>query len=126
MTKTGMERRKTPRLNKKLPFKVAAGGYGFCSTTENISCLGAYCKIKKYLPPFTKVMVNLELPVKTKKNRKTYSIGCEGVIVRTEDKEKSGFNIAIFFNHINDSQRKKISEYINQFLPQEGSARNSS
>ena len=126
MTKTGIERRTTPRLNQKLPFKIEAGGYDFSSTTENISCLGAYCKIKKYLPPFTKVMVNLELPVKTKNDCKTYSIGCEGVIVRTEDKNEKDFNIAIFFNHINDSQRKKISEYINQFLPQGSSGQSSS
>jgi hypothetical protein len=117
MIKSGLERRKFPRLNKKLPFKVAADGYGFSTTTENISCLGAYCRITKYIPPFTKVMVKLALPVRTKNDSKTYNIDCEGVIVRTEDKEAKDFNIAIFFNHIKDSQRRKISEYINQFLP---------
>ena len=117
MTKTGIERREHPRLEQKLPVKVAASGYGFSTSTQNISCLGAYCKIEKYIPPFTRVSVKLTLPVKTKEEKKNYTLDCEGVIVRTEDKEKEGFNIAIFFNRINNSQRKVITEYINQFLP---------
>ncbi len=118
MTKTGIERREHPRLDHKLPVKVAANGYGFSTSTQNISCLGAYCKIEKYIPPFTRVSVKLTLPVATKEEKKNYTLDCEGVIVRTEDKEKEGFNIAIFFNRINNSQRKVITEYINQFLPQ--------
>jgi hypothetical protein len=117
MTKSGIDRRVHPRLDKKLPFKVAANGYDFSTSTQNISCVGAYCKIKKYIPPFTRVSIKLTLPVKTKEDNKNYTIDCQGVIVRTEDKEKEGFNIAIFFNRINNSQRKVITEYINQFLP---------
>lgn len=76
---------------------------------------------KKIYTPFTRVKVKLTLPIKAKKADPAYTINCEGVIVRTEDKDKDGFNIAIFFNQINDSQRKKITEYINQFLPEENS-----
>ncbi len=119
MTKTGIERRRYPRLDQVLPFKVAANGYAFSTSTQNISCVGAYCRIKKYIPPFTRVKVRLSLPIKAKKNDSSSTIDCEGVIVRTEDKDQDGFNIAIFFNQINDSQRKKITEYINQFLPKE-------
>ena len=119
MTKTGIERRRHPRLDQELPFKVAANGYAFSTSTQNISCVGAYCRIKKYIPPFTRVKVKLTLPIKARKADPAYTIDCEGVIVRTEDKDKDGFNIAIFFNQINDSQRKKITEYINQFLPKE-------
>ncbi|MDD2679678.1 MAG: PilZ domain-containing protein [Candidatus Omnitrophica bacterium] len=118
MIRAGIERRRHPRLEQKLPFKVAANGYGFSTTTQNLSCLGAYCRIKKYIPPFTKVAVKLTLPIKTPRDKKSYTVDCTGVIVRTEDKDKRGFNIAIFFNEINSAQRKKISEYIDQFLPQ--------
>ena len=117
MRKVGKERRIHPRLDKRLPFKVAANGYDFSTTTENISCIGAYCNINKYIPPFTRVSVKLTLPVKTKAENKNYTIDCQGVIVRTEDESKQGFNIAIFFNRINNSQRKVITEYIDQFLP---------
>jgi hypothetical protein len=117
MIKIGSERRIHPRVDKQLPFKVAANGYGFSTSTQNLSCVGAYCRITKYIPPFTKVMVKLTLPVKDKNGDKNYAVNCEGVIVRTEDESKGGFNIAIFFNAIGDDQRKKISKYINQFVP---------
>lgn len=70
MTKTAIERRVHPRLDKKLPFKVAANGYDFSTSTQNISCVGAYCQIKKYIPPFTRVSIKLTLPVKTKEDKK--------------------------------------------------------
>ena len=117
MIKTGAERRIHPRLNQELPFKVAANGYSFSTNTQNISCVGAYCKIKKYIPPFTRVKVKLSFPVKNRLGKDEYTMDCDGVIVRTEDEKKGGFNIAIFFNTIKDEQRKKISKYINQFIP---------
>lgn len=117
MIKTGAERRIHPRLNQELPFKVAANGFNFSTSTQNISCAGAYCKIKKYIPPFTRVKVKLIFPMKSRMGKSEYSMDCEGVIVRTEDEKKGGFNIAIFFNAIKDEQRKNISRYINQFIP---------
>ena len=117
MIKTGAERRINPRLSQELPFKVAANGFNFSTSTKNISCVGAYCKIKKYIPPFTKVKVKLTFPIKSRIGKTDYTVDCEGVIVRTEDENKGGFNIAIFFNAIKDEQRKKISKYIDQFIP---------
>ncbi len=116
MIKNFSERRIHPRVSQELPFKVAANGYAFSTSTKNISCVGAYCWIKKYIPPFTKVAVKLTLPVKGKAGSKSYCVDCEGVIVRTQDESKGGFNIAIFFNSIKDAQREKISKYINQFI----------
>ncbi|TRZ95091.1 PilZ domain-containing protein [bacterium] len=109
------ERRLHPRLKQKLPVEVTANGYDFITTTQNISCLGAYCHIKKYIPPFTKVLVKLTLPLKNK-NQEMANVECSGVIVRSEDESKGGFNIAIFFNKIKESQRKKISQYISSIL----------
>ena len=111
------ERRQYPRAYQQLPLEVIANGYDFATSTQNVSCLGAYCHIEKYMPPFTKVMVRLSLPVATKESNKNYNVECKGVVVRTEDSTTGGFNIAIFFNEINDSQRHKISQYLNQFLP---------
>lgn len=117
MKKRGYERRKHPRLNLELPLKVAANGYDFVTSTMNVSCLGAYCRIAKYVPPFTKVLVKLALPITTSAEKKSYNVECNGVIVRSEDELRGGFNIAILFNHIKEAQRKKISEFLNQFLP---------
>jgi len=111
------ERRQFPRLEKKLPVKVAANGYDFITNTENISCAGAYCHVDKYVPPFTKVTVRLELPV-VSNGKKDYNVECKGVVVRSEDEERGGFNIAIFFNEINETQKSRISQYISHFSPQ--------
>lgn len=111
------ERRRYPRIAHRLPLKVAANGYDFITSTQNVSCVGTYCHINKYIPPFTKVMVKLTLPIMINGDNKNYSVECNGVVVRTEDRNKDGFNIAIYFNEIKGIQRKKISQYINQFLP---------
>lgn len=115
------ERRQYPRIEQRLPIKVVANGYDFITSTENVSCVGAYCRINKYMPPFTRVMVRLSLPIVTDNGRKKYNVECKGVVVRTEDETKGGFNIAIFFNEIKNYQRQKISHYINQFLPKKSS-----
>lgn len=121
MTKYSKERRQYPRIEKKLPLKIMANGYDFVTTTQNISCIGAYCHVDKYIPPFTKITARLTLPVTNNIKREYYDVECKGVIVRTEDVDDGGFNIAIFFNEIKNSQRQKISQYINQFLPKESS-----
>ncbi len=102
--KQGSERRLYPRFETKLPVKLAANGYDFSTTTENISCAGAYCHIDKYIPPFTKLAIKMCV-------NKT-NIECGGVVVRTDDEKNGGFNIAIFFNRINDIQKQKIANYL--------------
>lgn len=111
------ERRIHPRINQQLPFKVVANGYDFATYTKNISCVGAYCHINKYVPPFTKVMIRLSLPVMENDKNKYCDVNCKGVIVRTEDEKNGGYNIAIFFNGIKDDTRSKIANYIGQILP---------
>jgi hypothetical protein len=111
------ERRLHPRLEKKLPINVAANGYDFATSTQNISCVGVYCHVNKYIPPFTKIAIKIRLPKTGDTTPKECEVECKGVIVRTEDEKGGGFNIAIFFNEIKDSQRHKISRYISKFLP---------
>jgi hypothetical protein len=110
------ERRRHPRIERKLPLKLAVDGYDFITSTRNLSCVGAYCHIDKYVPPFTRVMIKLTLPIAFSNARKNCNVECKGVVVRTEDSDKGGFNIAIFFNEIKNAQKKTISQYINQIL----------
>ncbi len=109
------ERRLHPRINQQLKINVAANGYDFVSNTHNISCLGAYCTIDKYVPPFTKISIKLSLPLTQNGIREYYDINCNGVIVRTEDETSGKFNVAIFFNKIKELPRQKIIQYIKQF-----------
>jgi hypothetical protein len=116
MNKILKERRVYPRLAHKLPLNLAVNGYDFSTVSRNISSVGAYCHLDKYMPPFTKISVKLSLPSKEQAGRNTI-VECKGVVVRTEDEADGGFNLAIFFNQMRDDQRKKIAQYINQFLP---------
>ena len=116
------ERRQYPRVDQTLPVNVCANGYDFITVTKNVSCVGAYCRIPKYVPPFTKVQVKLELPMASATESSRVPVECKGVIVRTEDESEGGFNVAIFFNDIKDTTRNKIAHYVNQFLPQPSSA----
>ena len=112
------ERRRYPRIEHRIPLEIIANGYDFATATQNISCVGAYCRVDKYIPPFTKIMVRLTLPIAIGNRRDNCcDVECKGVVVRTEDEENGGFNIAVFFNEIKNNQRKKISQYISQFLP---------
>ncbi len=113
--KSGIERRRHPRLEQALPIRIAANGYDFLTSTQNISCLGAYCRLDKYIPPFTRIAVRLILPSIARKKEDS-RVECKGVVVRSIDAENGGFNIAIFFNEIADTQKKKISQYISRFL----------
>jgi hypothetical protein len=114
--KSPKERRLHPRLDQQLPLDLAVNGYDFSTTTRNISCVGAYCHLDKYMPPFTKISVKLSLPNKEHSGKNTV-VECKGVVVRTEDEANGGFNLAIFFNEVRDEQRKKIARYISKFLP---------
>ncbi len=111
------ERRQYPRIKQVFPLKIAVDGYDFTTSTKDISCIGACCCVDKYIPPFTKIMVKLTLPIMTNDGNNSCNVECKGVVVRTDDENNGGFNIAIFFNEIKDNQRKKISQYISQFLP---------
>jgi len=125
--KTPKERRLHPRLEQKLPLDLAVDGYDFVTSTSNISCVGAYCHLDKYMPPFTKISVKLSLPAclpdrqagRPGKERpgKSTIVECKGVVIRSEDEAHGGFNLAIFFNEMRDEQRKKIAQYISRFLP---------
>jgi len=113
------ERRAYPRIEQKIPLRIVANGYDFITTTKNISCIGAYCHVDKYIPPFTKISAKLTLPLMNYKSKNDCELECSGVVVRSEDDINGGFNIALFFNEIKEKQRRKISQYINQFLPKE-------
>ena len=114
--KSPKERRLHPRIDHRLPLNLAVNGYDFSTSTYNISRVGAYCHLDKYMPPFTKISVKLSLPDKERSGKNTI-VECKGVVVRTEDETDGGFNLAIFFNEIHDDQRKKIAQYVSRFLP---------
>lgn len=110
------ERRQYPRIKHTLPLKIGANGYNLSTTTKDLSCVGTYCHIDKYIPPFTKIAIKIALPTIENNAKKECGVECKGVIVRTEDEPQGGFNLAILFNQIKDTERQKISQYVNRLL----------
>jgi len=112
------ERRKHPRIFKKLPLKLKINSFDLATETLNISSSGVYCQTDKYLEPMTKVSIVLLLPLRLKNNTVvTKKVSCEGVVVRTEkSREGNKFNIAVFFSDVPKTDAENISRYIETHL----------
>lgn len=94
-----------------------AEDYDVVTRTRDISCIGAYCCVDKYIPPMTKLSVILLLPSEQRVRNPTERVQCKGVVVRTDTNATKGFNIAIFFNEISERNKDKISQYVSRFIP---------
>ena len=114
----GSERRRHPRIFKKLPLKLKINSFDLATETLNLSSSGVYCQIDKYIEPMTKVSMLLILPLKLKNNTAvTKKVTCKGVVVRTE-KNSAGdkFNVAIFFSDVPEAEAENINRYIETHL----------
>ncbi|MFC1594500.1 PilZ domain-containing protein [Candidatus Omnitrophota bacterium] len=113
------ERRRGPRIEKDIPLKLRIGEYDIVTSTSNLSSVGAYCCVGRYLEPLTKLKIMLLLP-QPKDNKKvaTRKVECEGVVVRIEGPfdNPPQYNVAIFFSDIDKAEAKKISEFVNHHL----------
>ena len=116
MTGIHPERRRYPRIQKELPLKLTTDDYDLVTQTKNISCIGAYCAVDRYIAPLTKLSILLLLPLQSKNRITTTKVQCKGVVVRTEQSLPAGFNIAIFFNEIGERDKKKIAKYVSQHI----------
>ncbi|MBL7196893.1 MAG: PilZ domain-containing protein [Candidatus Omnitrophica bacterium] len=107
-----IEKRRYPRIVKNLPIKIKHEDFDIVTETKNVSCIGAYCQVDRYVPPFTKVKATILLsPVKD--NSKC--INCKGVVVRVEKNENAlepQYNIAIYFNEISKVNMLKINRFV--------------
>lgn len=111
--KIKIEKRRHPRINKNLPIKIKNGDFDIVTETKNISCIGAYCQVDRYVSPFTKIKAKISIPAKIK-NNSTY-VNCKGVVVRVEKSDntlETQYNIAIYFNEISKADMSKIDRFV--------------
>lgn len=112
------ERRHAPRVAKALPFAVAHGVGEFVTKTKNLSASGAYCTLRRFLPPMTKLHVRLEVPA----NPHARQIACQGVVVRVEpprhQPRQRRYHMAIVFQDLADRDRAAIARFVQLHLPQ--------
>ena len=106
------ERRKHPRIIKKLTAKVKAEAFDFVTETQNISLSGACCQVDKRIEPMTKVEILLLLPARLKNDKiAAKKLNLEGVVVRAEEAEAmpGKFNIAVFFNNMRELDKTNLN-----------------
>ena len=119
MDNESVENRSHLRINKRIRFEINTNNSTVVAETINLSCSGASCLIDKHISFMTKLRINLPL-VSDKKGNKVENVECYGVVVRV-DKNTSQpdtsetYNVAIFFNEIEDSAKTKILNFIETY-----------
>lgn len=108
------ERRSHPRIKTCLPLRITTPEFDIVTSTEDVSCLGAYCQVDKYLAPMTKLDIALVLNNQQGGANNT-KVRCRGVVVRTEPEEDK-YSIAIFFNDIAEPEKEKINKFVKNLL----------
>jgi len=116
--KKRQERRKESRVKKNIPIKLfIPEEYDAIAETKNISASGAYCILHLKIPEMTKLAIILLIPSYDRIPAK--KIECKGVVVRIEENKSpknKPYNIAIYFNNINKSDKKFIRQYVKHHL----------
>ena len=110
------EKRSTPRVEEKLPIRVAEGDYRAVVETKNISASGVYFTTEKAIPPMSKVMITLLLPTSARKNTK---VECNGTVVRIvpiSAQNKTMYETAIFFDDITEKTKNIISRHVKKTI----------
>ena len=108
------DRRRDPRYDRSFLLRVGHDSEdGLKAESINISTRGLYCKVPRYVHPFSKLRVALELPFVSRTPEK---IECEGVVVRVEpNAEEAGirdYRLAIYFLNLDKTAAHLISDFI--------------
>lgn len=109
----GPDRRRDPRYRRSVPVRMGHDGEGVRAESINISTRGLYCKVPRYVQPFSKLKVSLDLPFAT---REPVTLECDGVVVRVEpDAETPGvaeYRLAIYFLDLDADGAAVIEEFL--------------
>ena len=112
----GRERRQAPRIDERVSVALSGEGATLQAESENLSAVGVYCKLDRFLRPMTKLQVQFELPDGARRVR----VRCEGVVVRVEpivaDAKRGFYHVAVFFTDLTDRDRSAISRFVSRRL----------
>ena len=113
---TRIERRGSPRVAHRLPLTIHHGIGEVVIQTKNLSSSGAYCTLRRFLAPMTKLQIRLAIPGSPHHT----PISCRGVIVRTEPAKARPrcrrYHVAIFFHELADHDRSVLARYVQHHL----------
>jgi CofH subfamily radical SAM domain protein len=112
----GSERRREPRFDRRVPVRVAHDSAdGLRAESINVSTRGLYCKAPRYVPPFAKLKVALELPFAS---REAATVECEGVVVRVEPESATPgvreYRLAVYFLDLPRESAELIAQFLDE------------
>ena len=110
-----VEKRRHPRIRKCINFEIKPNGSTISAESIDLSCIGVYCQVDKYIPSMTNLKIVIALPCEDQEEGVEY-VECNGVVVRVKrilsDNGGNTHNIAIFFNEIKESEKEKIANFL--------------
>lgn len=110
------ERRKTPRISEQVSLSLAHADGVIRADTQNLSTAGAYCVLDRFIPPLTKLELELNVP----DGRHVRSIRCLGVVVRVEpvltSPQRGRYQTAVLFTELSERDRSAIARFVTQRL----------
>jgi hypothetical protein len=109
------EKRRYPRLKKRIPLHLSDNQFDTVAYTRDISQRGALCELNYQIPLMSKLQIKLLLPSQVDGKNTATTIKCLGVVVRSQPiiKDTSAFyDTSIFFTKLNKSDERKIAQYI--------------
>lgn len=101
------DRRRGKRTEQPLKFRLIPedASHDIMGETKDLSCVGASCKMNKFIPEMTRLQLTLDLP--------DGEASFEGMVVRSDKVKEDEYNVAIYFTEIDFGIRKKIDEFVN-------------
>ena len=110
------ERRRAPRVTGRVTLAIRDASAEFRAETNNLSTIGAYCTLDRFLAPMTKLQLQFELPDGARRVR----VRGEGVVVRVEpvisSSERGRYHTGIFFTEMAERDRSAIARFVRQRL----------
>lgn len=100
------ERRRGKRAKKPVNCLILPedASCDFVGVTNDLSCVGANCKINKHIPELTRLRLTLELD----SGKQTF----DGMVVRCDEITNGEFDTAIYFTNIDLRARRSIDEFV--------------
>jgi hypothetical protein len=109
----GRDRRRDARFDRSFSLRVGENSEGIRAESINISSRGLYCKVPRYVHPFSKLRIALDLPFVSRTPGK---VECDAVVVRVEpEMEESGakeYRLAIYFLNLDRPSADLVQAFL--------------
>lgn len=109
----GDDRRRDERHARTVAVRVAHDADGLRAQSLNISTRGLYCVVPRYVHPFSKLRVALDLPFASGEHA---TVECEAVVVRVEPDTPSPaakeYRLAVYFLNLDRVDARRIEGFL--------------